>query len=80
MTPGSFDIDTAREFVGDDRMRSIESKARLDADADADQYSPPQPQGKTYWDGVQDEMDRRVYLFAHHKRKDRIQRMAERAA
>jgi hypothetical protein len=33
MTPQSFDIDTAKEIVGDTRMRVIEAKARQDADS-----------------------------------------------
>lgn len=76
MKPGSFDIDTAKELVGDERMRPIEAKARTDADAG--RFDPPASIAKTYWGGVQDETARRVYISAHHKRMERAQRMAER--
>ena len=75
MTPGSFDIDTAKEVVGDERMRPIVF-ARIDADAG--KYDPPLSAASTYWGGVQDEMASRVYVDAHAKRQARIQRMAER--
>ena len=75
MTPKSFDIDTAKEIVGDARMRVIEAKARQDAEngiVDA----PKQVKG-TYWDGVDSYMEYVVYTTAHHKRLERIQRIKE---
>lgn len=41
MTQRSFDPDTSREMVGDERAREIESKARVDADAGEGAYDPP---------------------------------------
>lgn len=81
MTPNSFDIDTAKEYVGDSRMRGIEAKARADADADA--YSPPhglRAEFATYAAGLTASMDDLVYHNAFKKRKDRIQRIAEQSA
>ena len=79
MKPQSFDIDTAKEYAGDSRMRAIEAKARADADADA--YSPPHGLCDvfvTYAAGVSAQMDDAVYFNAFSKRKARAQRMAER--
>lgn len=70
MTPLSFDPDTAREMVGDQDARSIEAKARSDADALA--YSPPAPcDGASYWEQVLDEMRHTVYFHQYKKRMDR---------
>lgn len=78
MTPGSFDIETAKEFVGDEATRVIEGKAR--ADADAGNFDQPAYGDKptSYWGGVSEEMPRVVYTAAYQKRLARIQRMAER--
>ena len=72
MIPNSFDIDTAKEVVGDSRMRTIEAKAR--ADADSGQCEPPQQGPGSYWSQVSAEMDYRVYINAHNKRMERIDR------
>ena len=77
MTPQSFDIDTCKEVVGDARMRVIEAKARQDADSGI-MDKPARAQG-TYWDVVRSDMEYIVYVTAHHKRLERIQRMKERA-
>lgn len=80
MKPHSFDIDTAKEYTGDSRMRAIEAKARTDADADT--YSPPHGLAAvfaTHSAGVSAQMDDTVYFNAFSKRKARAQRMAERA-
>jgi len=77
MTPKSFDIDTCKEVVGDARMRVIEAKARQDADNGV-MDAPAMAKG-TYWDVVYSIMEYVVYVTAHHKRMERIQRMKERA-
>jgi len=77
MTPQSFDIDTCKEVVGDARMRAIEAKARQDADNGV-MDKPARAEG-TYWDVVRSDMEYVVYVTAHHKRLERIQRMKERA-
>ena len=77
MTPKSFDIDTAKEIVGDARMRTIEAKARQDAD-NGIMDKPTKVEGN-YWDGVRSDMEYVVYTTAHSKRLERIQRMKERA-
>lgn len=77
MTPKSFDIATAKEYVGDARMREIETKARTDADANA--YAPPhglRAVFASYASEVAGQMKDIVYLHAYKKRKDRIERMA----
>ena len=77
MTPKSFDIDTAKEIVGDARMRAIEAKARQDADNGV-MDKPARAQG-TYWDGIRSDMEYIVYITAHHKRLERIQRVKEKS-
>ena len=76
MTPQSFDIDTCKEVVGDARMRTLEAKARQDAD-NGIMDAPADVEG-TYWDRVYSYMEYVVYVTAHHKRLERIQRMKER--
>jgi hypothetical protein len=72
--PCSFDIDTAKELVGDARMRVIESKAREDADKNV--IDPPLEGQGSYWSKVSAEMDYRVYINAHGKRLERNKRKA----
>lgn len=72
MTPGKFDIATAREYIGDDVARTIEAAAR--ADAEADRFAPPPGPLSTYSDGVLTEMMRVVYAEQHRKRTARLQR------
>lgn len=74
MTPKSFDIDTCKEVVGDTRMRTIEAKARHDADNGITDAPPAKVDG-TYWEGVDSYMEYIIYVTAHHKRLERIQRM-----
>lgn len=70
MTPGSFDPVTSREMVGDQRSRSIEAKAR--ADADAGRFDPPAySENASYWGQAQDEFARRVYIQQHERRTAR---------
>ena len=79
MTPKSFDEATAKEWVGDFRMRKIETKAR--EDAEKNHYDPPN-RGATfssYMAQVDAQMVDNVYFNAFKKRRDRIQRMEERA-
>lgn len=77
MTPRSFDIDTCKEVVGDARMRTIEAKARQDADNGA--MDAPAVTRGTYWDVVESIMEITIYVAAYEKRVARIQRMKERA-
>jgi hypothetical protein len=76
MTPQSFDIDTCKEVLGDARMRVIEAKARHDADNGV-MDTPVRAEG-SYWDVVRSDMEYVMYVTAHHKRLERIQRMKER--
>ena len=76
MTPKSFDIDTAKEIVGDARMRNIEAKAWQDADNGVMDKSL-RAEG-TYWDGIRSDMEYIVYTITHHKRMERVARMKER--
>lgn len=74
MTPGSFDIATAREFLGTEKTRWAEDKARKDADASL-LRTPPQPfTGASYTGALCNEMLRRVYMEAYEKRQARLQR------
>lgn len=75
MTPKSFDIDTCKEVVGDARMRTIEAKARQDAD-NGIMDAPTDVEG-TYWDRAYAYMEYVVYTTAHHKRMERVARMKE---
>lgn len=79
MTPHSFDTATAKEYVGDSRMREIELKARNDADSG--EFSPPHGIRAVfinYAASVSAQMDDIVYFNAFSKRLARKQRMNER--
>jgi hypothetical protein len=65
-------------MVGDARMRVIEAKARQDADNGV-MDPPARAQERTYMDRVYSYMEYVVYVTAHHKRMERIQRMKEKA-
>lgn len=75
MTPKSFDIDTCKEVVGDERMRVIEAKARQDADNGILQKFQP---AETYWLDVKSIMEHVIYTTAHKKRMERVARIKER--
>jgi hypothetical protein len=75
MTPKSFDIDTAKEIVGDERMRVIEAKARQDAD---NGILEKFQLAESYWDQVRLIMEYVIYTTAHKKRMERVARMKER--
>lgn len=72
MTPGGFDLSTAREVVGDGAARAIESKARQDADTG--RCEPPFACGDTYWDAALAGMRTVIYNEQHAKRRARIAR------
>lgn len=74
MTPLSFDLATAREVTKDARVRSIEAKARLDADAGV--FDPPAdwPTVASYWGKVQHSLELIVYAQQYKKRSERNQR------
>lgn len=74
MTPKSFDIDTCKEFIGDAGTRTIEAKARKDAEAGV--YEPPAEGTGSHMSKVRSEMEYRIYVYAHHKRLERLARMA----
>ncbi len=76
MIPKSFDIDTCKEVIGDERMRTIEAKARQDADNGV--MDKPARAAGNYWDGIRSDMEYIVYITAHHKRLERQQRMKAR--
>lgn len=75
MTPNSFDIDTCKEVIGDERMRAIEAKARQDADNGIMQKFQPT---EDYWGKVRSIMEYVIYTTAHKKRMERVARMKER--
>jgi hypothetical protein len=75
MTPGSFDAETSREMVGDERARKLEEKARTDADDK--RYDPPLGiVGSTYWSNCMTEFARVTYITQWRKRTERNQRKA----
>jgi len=77
MTPRSFDVDTAKEMVGDARMRVIEAKARQDADNGVRDGMAHMEVQVRYWDRVVQSMELVVYDAAYRKRLERIKRMKE---
>jgi hypothetical protein len=74
MKAGSFDIDTCKECLGDDRVRRIEKRARDDAESGIE-CSEDKKHVMTYWDGVVKEFEAIVYVYAYYKRKNRLERM-----
>lgn len=75
MTPNSFDIDTCKEVVGDERMRAIEAQARQNADNGILEKFQP---AEAYWDKVRSIMEYVIYTTAHKKRMERVARIKER--
>jgi len=76
MTPGSFDLITCKETLGDAACRVIESEARSFAQSG---LQPPKSLPgivATYWDQVLLEMRSRVFQAAYQKRLDRLARQA----
>ena len=74
--PWSFDIDTSKEVVGDERVRLLEQKARIDAEKS--EYLPPAARiFKTYWDECWHEFELSVYTHAYQKRLFRLARLSE---
>lgn len=72
MNPLQFDQSTARKVCGDAMIRSIESKARKDAETG--KYDPPSVEGVTYWEAAQMQMQAVVYREQYGKRLARIER------
>lgn len=69
-----FGVDECKMVTGDARTRTIEAKAR--ADADSGVFDAPKPsEGGSYWSQVTKDMERIVYVNAHGKRLERIERM-----
>ena len=73
MTPKSFDLATCKEFIGDERIRYVEGKARTDAEAGI--YAPPPHTFQTPAGMTHEDMEDVVYLYAFKKRADRLARM-----
>ena len=80
ITPGSFDIETCKTIVGDDRCRILESSAREHAGkgllpvSDEDNIFT---KGSSYWDKAQLTMQYTVWIEAYIKRNERLVRMNE---
>jgi len=77
MIAKSYDIDTAKEIVGDARMRIIETKARQDADNGVRDGMAHVKAEAGYWDRVVQSMELVVYDATYRKRLERIQRIKE---
>ena len=77
MKPGSFDIETAKDMVGDARCRTIEFDAREAADKGRSEPSANllRSAGATYFDHVMVEMENIVWISAHHKKNERLARL-----
>ena len=73
MNPGSFDIETCRKVVGDERVRVIESMARELADQGLP-LPPDKPQVATYWGQSKEWMERIIAVHTHHHRIERLAR------
>jgi hypothetical protein len=74
MIAKSFDDSTCREVTGDGRSKSIEEKARKDAETA--NYDPPKiSKTGSYWSEVTETMEMYVYIAAYKKRVARIERM-----
>lgn len=77
MTPKSFDVATAKEWIGDDRMRTLEAKARSDAENGKEGFDPPKFSNTgNYATQVSQSMDATVYFNAFQKRLERNLRKA----
>ena len=75
MTPRSFDVQTCREMLADQVARTIEAKARHDADYGEVAYSPPYAdEPGTYWSVCQQVFAAIVYHEQFHKRLERNKR------
>ena len=75
MKAGSFDLDTCKEVVGDERCRTIESDARAAADTGRVEPLFKIPGGEEYFAKVQREMEKIIWLMAYQKRAERIRRI-----
>lgn len=76
MTPRSFDSETCRELVGDERARQIEAQGRSKAEQGIELVRPP-TSAITYWGMVQEDAAFIVECDAYRKRKDRMARKAK---
>ena len=74
MTPGSFDLDTCKEVLGDAHCRLIEDNARACAEGKAERSYLQFPD-TTYFDRVSNNMCDIVWQAAYEKRKARLERM-----
>jgi hypothetical protein len=76
MIPGSFDIDTAKQMIGDTLVRRIETDARYSAERNAAKQMVVQSyEGSTYQERLMLEMESVVWIAAYRKRLARIERM-----
>ena len=77
MIPNSFDIATAKEYTGDERMRGIESIARKDAETlNFRPLSTSDFGATTYAGQIAESMAYRVYIAAYDARIARNERKA----
>ena len=79
MKPGSFDIDTSKEIIGDADTREIEAAAKADFDVGIvnDPYTLfPRKEGDTMWDGCIQEFRCVIYRHAYETRRLKAQRTA----
>lgn len=76
--PGSFDTETARHMLGDERARAIEAKAREDAGAGL--WLAPECVGGSYLDGIRNAFERSVYANQWGRRDERNKRKASAAS
>lgn len=68
------EVEECKRVIGDDRTRTIESNAR--ANADRGNFDlPGDTWSGSHWNQVKNEMERVIYLTAHGKRLERIERM-----
>jgi hypothetical protein len=75
MKIGSFDIDTAKEMIGNEEVIRLEALAA--ADLEKGVVSNFTDTGSTYWDQCRSEFKRRVYESAYEMKKQKQDRISE---
>ena len=79
MTPLTKDIETCREVLGDGLCRLLSDEARVVAESGVNHkpYVEKLFTGGSWWDQHRQTMKIKVWLFAYHKRRARLQRKAK---
>lgn len=78
MTPGSFDVDTCKEVLGDSVVRALEKRGRDAAEAGAEPKTPEQLDlGASWFSHVLFQMADIVVMEAYKKRKARLGRLTK---